>query len=524
MSRHRLVLSLAVISASFLFTALKVAAQPQGQSPDQKPRKVKQEPNRVFKDWPNEVAAIITEAEINAYKKLKTDDEREQFIATFWRRRDTDPDTEENEYKDQYYERIAYANEHFASGKPGWLTDRGRIYLKWGKPDEIEAHPAGGQYQRADYEGEGSTAVYPFERWFYRNLPGVRSGVEIEFVDPSGTGEYRIARNPFEKEAGPFSANGANPGNTGDFGMRNYRREQDSPFNVIELIKDLDAPPPLPLNANGINRRDTPVAEDNVLSVEIKPAFFPQSDGRVVTAFAIQADNRELVFRDSGGLQVARLNIFGKVLNVTDRKVGAFEDSVTTTATAAELAEARDRKSIYGRAVILTPGKYRIDVMVRDIASGARGFEQLAFTVPRLEPTKLQTSSIVLAAKLESLKDQVGGGQFAIGTMKVVPNLSAVYHRGEPVGIYLQVYNVGTDQTTLLPAVDVEYVLLKDGQELKRQAEDWRGLSDAGQRVTLARLIASEGLAPGKYEIQVRIRDHVTSQELAPSVEFTVVP
>lgn len=525
MSRDRIVLCLATIL--FLLAVLETQASAQRrqttQAPEDKSRKTKVEDNKAFLEWPRkDVSLIITPEEQKAYDKLRTNEERENFIAEFWRRRDPTPDTEENEYKDEYYERIAYANEHFSSGKPGWLTDRGRIYVKWGKPDDVESHPAGGPYERAYYEGSGAATTYPFERWFYRNIPNVGSGIEVEFVDPSGSGEYRIARNPFEKMV-MFPGNGVSPEDVAGFGVQNYRRQQDSPFEVIDRLKNLEAPPPV--NANGLGRSITngPVIEDNVLTLEIKSHFFLQSDGRVITAFAIQTDNRELVFRDSGGLQTARLNIFGNVLTVTDRKLGAFEDTVTTTATADELADAKERKSVYGKALILGPGKYRLDVMVRDIDSGARGFQQLAFTVPKFEATKLETSSIVLAARLESVKGQTGLSPFTIGLTKVVPNISGVYHRGAPVGIYMQVYNAGIDQTTLRPAADVDYVLLKDGREISRQAEDWTGMSEAGQRLTLARLIDTRGLAPGEYEIQVRVRDHVTDQSLAPSVKFTVI-
>jgi GWxTD domain-containing protein len=525
MSRSRLVLGLAALLASLTFITLKTSAQPrqQAQSPDQQPRRVKAEPNKVFREWPKEVEPIMTDAERKAYPKLQTDEERAQFIDNFWRTRDPDPDTEENEYKDEYYERIQYANEHFSSGKPGWLTDRGRIYVKFGKPDDVESHPAGGQYERAYYEGTGSAAVYPFERWFYRNLPGVRSGVEIEFVDPSGTGEYRIARNPFEKEVIGLN-NGRSPDEVSMIGVRDYKRDQDSPFEWLKLLRDLDAPPTFIKQDSGMTKNHGPVTDDSTLNLEIVDHYFFQTDGRVITAFTIQADNRELVFQDSGGLQTARLNIFGRITSVAERRIGAFEDSVTTTATVEELAEAKERKSAYGKALILAPGRYRLDVYVRDIGSGALGVAHHSFIVPTLDPAKLTNSSLVLCAKLESLNDRPGGGQFTIGLTKVVPNISGVYHHGQPVGIYMQVYNVGVDQTTLRPAVDVEYVLLKDGRELSKQAEDWRGMSDAGLRLTLARLIDTSGLAPGTYEIQIRIRDHVSGQELAPATVFKLVP
>lgn len=356
---------------------------------------------------------------------------------------------------------------------------------------------------------------------FYRHLPGVGSGIEIEFVDPTGSGEYRIARNPFEKEAGPYS--GTRDGVNG-YGNPNYTRHQDSPFEVMDLQNKLESQPPVASNSGRPSALHGPIIDENPLNFEIKPYYFFQSDGSVVTAFTIQTDNRELVFQNSGGLQTAKLNIFGNVLTVTNRRLGTFEDTLITTATTEEVAEAKERKSVYEKAVILQPGKYRLDVLVRDIGSGATGFQQFAFTVPKPETAQLQISSIVLAAKLESLKDQIGGHQFTIGRNKVVPNISGVYHRGAPVGVYMQVYNAAIDQATLRPSVDVDYLLLKDGKEISKQTEDWVGMSEAGSRLTLARLIDSAGLAPGEYEIQIRIRDHVTGQTLSPSTKFTVVP
>src|SRR5438034_11664882 len=219
------------------------------QDPSKKTRNVKPELNKAYKDWlEKDVAYIITDEERKAFKKLQTDDERERFIEEFWRRRDPDPDTDENEYREEYYERSAYANEHFASGIPGWKTDRGRIYIMYGKPDEKDSHPAGGPYEREPTEGGGSTTTYPFERWFYRYLPGIGSGIEIEFVDPTGSGEYRIARNPDEKDAllhipgaGLTLNEELGLGNKADrvAGMNTFgytgpgAREQDSPFTPL---------------------------------------------------------------------------------------------------------------------------------------------------------------------------------------------------------------------------------------------------------------------------------------------------
>jgi GWxTD domain-containing protein len=530
---------LAVFSLVLAGTSLFGFAQDRrkSQDPMDKPRNVKPELKKAYKDWlEKDVTYVITDEERKAFKKLATDDERERFIEEFWRRRDPDPDTDENEFKEEYYERIAYANEHFASGIPGWKSDRGRIWIMYGKPDERETHPSGGSYDRPSYEGGGNTTTYPFEIWFYRYLAGVGSGVEIEFVDPTGSGEYRIARSPDEKDAMlnipgagltlseqlGLSDKADRVTGVGGIGNNNYTREQDSPFARLQLLADLSRPPQVKFNdlASAVN---TGVIEENPLNFDVRVDFFRQSDERVITAITIQVENKDLVFQDSGGLQQARINIFGRITSVAGRRAGVFEDPVITTATTEELSDAKDRKSAYQKAVALPPGTYKVDVIVRDVASGATGVRHIALPVPKYDPQKLSTSTLVLAAKLENMGDRPAVGQFVIGQAKVIPNVSGIYRRGDPVGVYMQVYNAGIDQTTLRPSVDVEYALMKDGKEVGKQAEDWRGMSDSGQRLTLARLIDTRQLSPGEYELAIRIRDRVSGQALAPAAKFTVV-
>jgi GWxTD domain-containing protein len=356
-----------VLAAPVAFAQRDGKRQNSSVDPLEREKKVKKEVADVYKRWVNnDVAYIITDEERKAFKGLVSDDEREQFIEAFWRRRDPDPDTDENEYREEYLERIAYANQHFASGIPGWKTDRGRIYITFGPPHERETHPTGGQYDRPSYHGGGSTTTYPFEVWFYRHIEGVGSGVEIEFVDPTGSGEYRIARSPDEKDA---MATVPGAGLTlneqlglstkadrltgGGFSGSNYRREQDNPFTRLQLLADLQRAPRVNLN-NDLVTSNTGEFEDP-LNIDVRVDFFRQSDERVVTAFTIQTDNNDLSFEDVGGVQTARLNIFGKVTSVAGRRVTTFEDPVTTTSTTEDLATAKNRTSAYQRAVSLPP-------------------------------------------------------------------------------------------------------------------------------------------------------------------------
>ena len=545
MAGHQCTRRFAALALAFLVLAAPSGAWAQknknrdGQDVADRPRNVKSEKRNYFKEWiENDVAYIITKEEKNAFKKLATDEEREQFIEAFWRRRDPNPDTEENEYREEYYERIAYANQHFASGIPGWKTDRGRIYIMFGPPNDRETHPTGGSYERPFHHGGGSTSTYPFEVWFYRYIPGVGSGVEIEFVDPTGSGEYRIARSPDEKDAMlhvpgagltlseqlGMSDKADRVSRFGGFGYTGMgARSQDSPFDRLQLIHDLSKPPQIGgVAENALLTSSTGAVEDNPLNFDVRVDFFRQSDDRVMTAITVQTDNRELAFKDVGGVQTAQLNIFGRVMSVAGRRVTTFEDPVTTTATVEELSSMKERKSAYQKAIPLPPGTYKVDLMVRDVNSGAQMIRPVGFTVPRYAPDKLSSSTMILAVKLQALGEQLPG-QFSIGQYKVIPNVSAVYQRGQEVGIYMQVYNAGIDQTTLRPSVDVEYVLFKGGKEVFKQAEDWRGMSDSGQRLTLARLLPTETLPPGEYEIAIRVRDHVSGQTLEPKSKFTVV-
>ena len=189
------------------------AVDPLKRSPTEKQKKrnqqaLKQELTKTYKKWLEEdVVWIITDEERAAFKQLSNDEERDNFIEAFWQRRDPTPDTEENEYKEEHYQRIAYANEHFAAGVPGWRTDRGRIYIVYGKPDEIDSHPSGGTYERPMEEGGGETSTFPFEDWRYRYIDGIGQEVIIEFVDTCMCDEFHMTMDRSEKDALLYTPN-----------------------------------------------------------------------------------------------------------------------------------------------------------------------------------------------------------------------------------------------------------------------------------------------------------------------------
>lgn len=512
-----------VAAAATISFAQTQKSVPGETAPENKPHNVQSEPDKAFKRWIDEdVKYIITAEEARAFRALKTNEERENFIDVFWHNRDPDPDTEENEYRDAYYERIAYANENFSSGVAGWRTDRGRIYIRWGKPDSVESHPTGGGYDRPAYEGGGSTTVYPFETWFYRHLDGVGDGIEIEFVDPTNTGEYRIARDPKEKDALATVNGGAS--DRGEAGNA-FVRQQDSVFNRMSIVKDLETAPRVKYTdlERMISSGSGAVIDNDPLRLDLRVDFFKQSEASVIAAFSIQTDNKDLKFSNTGDPRTATMNIFGKITAVSGKPAGTFEDAVTASVSPDGLLDLRDQKSIYQKVVALAPGTYRVDVAIRDVSTGKAGSSRLGFVVPRYDETKLSSSSLVLTSTLRPGRESDIGQLFVIRNTKVVPNIGSVYKQGQEVGVYMQIYNAEIDQTTLRPAVDVEYVLTKDGTEVLRQKEDWSGTSDSGRRLALARSFSSSALAAGEYEVRVEVRDRVGGQLIENKAKFTIM-
>ena len=510
--------------------------------------KQKAELKSVYKKWLDEdVLYIITDDERKAFKALKTDEERDQFIEQFWLRRDPDPDTPENEYKDQYYERIQYANEKFTSGIPGWRTDRGRIYVTFGKPDEIESHPSGGTYDRPSYEGGGSTTTYPFETWWYRYIEGIGSDVEIEFVDPSGSGEYRIARSPDEKDALLYVPGagltlaeqlgmsnkadriGGYAGQAGQRGQLFGMRAKDQPFERLQLLADLQRAPATKFPDLRVKAELPEIASD-ILPFSVRTDFFRLGNETVATSFTIQFDHGDLSFKNQGGIYSAQVNMYAKLTSLSGRSAGSFEDTVQTGRFSEEqLPQAQAQKSVYQKNVALPPGRYKLDVVARDITSGKTGILHHSFEVPRYQEKQLATSSIILAATVEALDNRaIPAGQFIIGRYKVKPYVSAIYKPGQNLAMFLQVYDAEMDQATLQPALKVEYIVSKGGQEIVHIVEDGKskqGLVDLkGQQLVLARSIpiADRLTEPGTYTITVKVTDLVTNKVVTPTAQFTV--
>jgi GWxTD domain-containing protein len=521
-------------------TVAKPLTEKQKRKRDEKLRKELETP---YRKWLNEdVAYIITDEERAAFKKLQTDEEREQFIEQFWLRRDPTPDTVENEFKEEHYRRIAYANEHFASGIPGWKTDRGRIYITFGPPDEIESHPSGGTYERPPEEGGGETSTFPFEQWRYRYIEDIGTNIVIEFVDPTMSGEYRMTSDPSEKDALLYVP-GAGLTLMEQMGLSSKtdrfnntdgthlgvpfggQTESMDEFNRIEQFAKLQKPP-------AVKFKDLEAAVDshisyNLLPMQVRVDYVPVTDASVMTYVTVQFENKDLEFQSKEGVQKAVVNIFGRVTTMTRRRaVSPFEDTVTVDAPTEMLQAYAQRRSVYQKAIPLPPGTYRLNVVAKDVVAGNMNNYEVAIHVPRLDPDKIGQSTLILADQLEKVPARsIGTGQFVIGGSKVRPRVGEVFKRDEKMGIYLKLFNLSADDITHKPVGEVEFQVFKKGsnERIADLTEDLSRLEDAsGSQATIEKFFNLNSLSPGQYTIRLKVTDKVRNQVLTPSADFTV--
>jgi GWxTD domain-containing protein len=425
-----------------------------------------------YKKWLNEdVVYIITPEERNAFIHLSTNEEREQFIEQFWQRRNPDPDSPENTFKEEHYRRIAYTNEHYASGIPGWKTDRGRIYIMWGKPDEVDSHPTGGTYERPSGEGGGETSTYPFEDWRYRYLEGIGENVELEFVDPTSTGEYHLTMDPSEKDAllripgagltmmeqmGMASKTDrfTNTDGTHNGKAMGMQPESQEEFTRLELYAKIQQAPPVKfkdLEAVVTSR----LVRDQV-KFEYRFDFLRITSDTVLVPITVQISRRQMTFQEKDGVDSSVVNLFARITSLSGRIVQTIEDTLRTDIPASLLQQSLSGSSIYQKAVPLSPGLYRLDIVLKDLNSNNVGVVNTRLAVPRFQDDQLSSSSLILADEIQrvSMKD-IGLGQFVLGDVKVRPKLDQAFLSSDNMGVFLQVYNLKVDDKTHKPDASV---------------------------------------------------------------------
>jgi GWxTD domain-containing protein len=507
---------------------------------------LKQELGKTYKKWLDEdVRWIITDEERAAFKQLSNDEERDQFIEAFWARRDPTPDTPENEFKEEHYRRIAYANEHFAAGIPGWKTDRGRIYVMYGPADEVESHPSGGTYERPMEEGGGTTSTYPFEQWRYRYLEDVGQEVIIEFVDTCMCGDYHMTMDRSEKDAllytpnagltlyeqmGMASKTARFNGGMERLGLGPLSASQNSKqFDRLEQFAKLNKPP-------AVKFKDLEEVVSHKINVNLMPFdvltdFVKVTGDTVLVPITVQIKNKDITFINKDGISRGTVNIFGRLTTISGRVAQTFEDTVQVDVPPELLPKTTENASVYPKAVPLRPGRYMLEIVVKDVNGDRVGTWRRGMQVPEFADDKLSTSSLILADKMYPVASKnVGTGNFVIGDTFVRPRVPGAdgkpvsFKRDQKLNLWLQVYNLETDEKTHKPSATVEYNVVNTttNKPVIHTVESTDQMGNIGDQVTLKKTLSAANLQPGVYKLQIKVNDNISKQVVDPSATFAV--
>jgi len=536
--RGGVVVSLTLLAAlaGVLSASLLTWAAPDKQSKEEKKRQkaIQKESESPYKKWiDEEVPYIITDEERQTFKKLATDEERETFIENFWERRNPNPGSPENEFKEEYYRRIAYANEHYASGIPGWKTDRGRIYIMYGPPNEIDSHPSGGTYERPAEEGGGETSTFPFEDWTYNYIDGIGNNIKLEFVDPTMSGEYHLTMDPGEKDA-LLHVPGAGLTLMESMGMASkadrFTRtdgmtigqplgglpESMEEFTRLDLFAKIFRPPAVKFD--DLKASVSHKISAQILPFEVRTDFIRITNDTVLTPITIQVAQKDLEFQNKNGVMHAVVDIYGQLTSLGGRVANSFDDGVVVDVPEHDYQNYASRKQVYQKAVPLRPGHYKLSLVLKDENSGNIGTLDLGMVVPHYDDEKLASSSLILADLIQQLPTtQVGTGPFVIGGTKVRPSVSKVFNRDQNLGIYMQVYNLSSDPKTHKASAEIDYELTKDGKSVFSRAEQAQT-----SQVTIEKTLPLKTLEPGQYQLEVKVTDNLNKQSVTEPATFQV--
>ncbi len=515
-------------------------------------KELRQELKGPYKTWlTEEVPYIITDEERKAFMSLSNDEEREAFIENFWQRRNPNPDDPDNSYRDEHYRRIQYANDHFAAGKPGWKTDRGRIYIMWGKPDSIDSHPSGGMYDRPQDEGGGETSTFPFEIWHYRYLPGIGENIDVEFVDTCMCGDYHFTIDRSEKDA-LLHVPGAgltqweemnHQDKTDRFkgGLENLgsgpmqSAQEGKEFDRIELASKLFAPPPVEfkdLDADLDEFNSThKLLSGPPFPFDVRTDYVKVTDSMDLVPITLQISNRNITFVTKDGVSKGVVNILGKVTTIMHKTVQTFEDTVEIDQPAELLQKSLDRKSVYWKELPLQPGLYRLDIAIKDVNNPDHiGIYGRALNVPFYDDEKLGASSLILADEMHAVPSrQIGGDKFIIGSTFVRPRVAdnpatpVTFHREQDLNFWMQFYNLGIDQATKSNSATVTYQIADaTGTVILQKQLESKDLGPHSDQLTVEKTLDIAGLPPGRYRVTVKLNDAISKQEIAQTAPFVV--
>jgi GWxTD domain-containing protein len=478
-----------------------------------------------------DVRWIITDEERAAYKMLQNDEERDDFIEAFWQRRNPTPKSLQNPYKIEHYLRIAYANEQFGVvSTPGWKTDRGRTYIMFGQPGEIEYFPTGKPKDDGSDKINGvvkdsfprvhdgrispgeDVSLLPLEEWHYRYLEGIGQDVTLDFVDACRCGDYRITLEPVLQKSIFQSPWGLTEAST-------VREESGSSRVPIGLVQY----PPIKFSDLAAALHSRVIL--NPFPFEVRSDFAKATDLTSLVPITISVPRRDIKFVETQGSSHATLNIFGRLSTLTGRVTDEFEETVEVDPNV-DSALPSESKAFYIVTIPLHSGRYRLEIAVKDVNADRKGIWCRSLLVPAYSQANRSTSSLVLAERVDRVSREVDvNGFFRIGSSYVRPYTGSIpgevrIHHGAPVTAWTQVYGFAIGATNDKRSVTIDYDII----DLATKAAVFHDRSqvDSSDVMTLEKSLPVTSLNPASYRLDIRIQDEVSKATLIQSAAFVI--
>jgi len=307
---------------------------------------------------------------------------------------------------------------------------------------------------------------------------------------------------------------------------------QTKQFDRLEQFAKLQAPPPVKFK----DLEEEIVTSKVILNpmpFDVRSDFVKVTGDTVLVPVTIQMKNRDITFVNKDGVQRGTVNIFARLTTLTGKVVQTFEDTVQVDVPAELLPRTAENSSVYWKALPLRPGRYKLDIAVKDVNGDRKGRWSRGVIVPDFSDDKLATSTLIVADQMEPVPTKsIGTGSFVIGAMKVRPRVAsasgkpAVFKkdRDQKLNFWMQVYNLGVDEKTHKPSATFEYdiVNMATNKPVVQKVESTDQMGNVGEQVTLQKTIASSSLQPGLYRIEIKVNDNISKQTIGPSAVFSV--
>lgn len=443
-----------------------------------------------YRQWLDEVVPyIITPAEKEVFLQLRTEKGRGEFIESFWRKRDPNPATPDNEAKLEYYRRIAQANKLFStSGIAGWRTDRGRIYILLGPPKEVQR----------DFGSQASglsAFTGPKETWQYWDLPNPKLpyNMEFVFVDRFGTGSYVLDQS-FRTDRGRNAPLDAASVTFRFDAMENLSEALKNPFENLGNLKGVI----------------TAEVDYDLVPFRWEEFAFKGAPKKDFLAMLIEVPYASMPVKKGEGADLISLNLTVNVSDALGRIVFGTSRDVNFRRTAADAANTDDRNLDLQASLFLEPGTYTFHLRVLDNYSGRMGTSHREVVVPDFDSGGLALSDLILSA--QPIDATRPAGEKSPGSSLSSLSLGGAFsdlRSSDDLNLYFEAYGLSLDPATGMHRFAAEYALMRKGETLARiPAAQATPAPDRDCR--LRNSFRLKDIKPGDYVLRAKITDAVS--------------